>query len=54
MLKSALQWIADSAKTEEINYEGKRYTTKPLCPVKEVLPELLGVHSLTGFVDYKP
>ena len=52
MLKSAMQFIVDSAKVAEINYDGKRYTTKQLYPVKEVLPETLGVHSLTGLVDY--
>ena len=53
MLKKMIEKIEEMAKPEMLNFDGREYTSKPIYPVKEPTPGLIGdVHTLTGLVDY--
>lgn len=52
MIKGALQWIKDQAQPPRLAIGSREYSTIQLHPVYEPRPEALGVHTLSGIVDY--
>lgn len=52
MIKEALQYIIDSAKTELINVEGRTYSTAKIHPVLEHTQEALKVSTLDAMIEY--
>lgn len=50
--KDALQFITDLAKTEIIEVNGQKYSTKVITHVKLPSPAAIKISTLTGLVDY--
>ena len=51
MIKEAIEKILDLGKIEQFEIAGRKYTSKGIVPVKEPLPVVLVVHTLSGMVD---
>lgn len=52
MIEKAISKILELANVEQFLIAGRKYTSKSIVPVKEPLPAVLEVHTLSGLVDY--
>jgi hypothetical protein len=52
MIKSALEYLIRLGDTRIENVGNQIYSTQQLYPIKESTPNVIGVRSLSGFVDY--
>jgi hypothetical protein len=52
MIKEALQYIAGLANQKTMEINGQQYSNQQLCLIRQPLPGVLTVRSLSGFVDY--
>lgn len=52
MIQKALEYLVNLGKTEILEVDGQKYSTKGLHHVKQPSPDDLGITTLTGLVDY--
>ncbi|MDD5006341.1 MAG: hypothetical protein PHS33_07605 [Candidatus Omnitrophica bacterium] len=52
MIEKAINKILELAKIEQLEINGRKYTSSGIIPVKEPLPTILTVHTLSGIADY--
>lgn len=52
MIEKAINKILELADVAQFEIAGRKYTSKGIVPVKEPMPVVLEVHTLSGLVDY--
>lgn len=52
MIEKAINKILALSKIEQFEINGRKYTSSGIFPVKEPLPAVLTVHTLSGMADY--
>lgn len=52
MIKEAIDKVIDISTPVTFDIAGRKYTSKGIVPVKEPLPAVLTVHTLSGLADY--